>query len=106
MEGNAWFCYALCCADGTLYAGVTTDLARRVAEHNAGRGARYTRGRRPVTLVAAWQFPDRGKAQQAEACLRRLPRARKLSLIAERLPLVGATFCHEACAAVASPTPR
>ncbi len=94
-----WFFYALRCADGTLYAGVTTDLARRVAEHNAGRGARYTAGRRPVMLVAAWRFPDRGAAQRAEARFRRLPRARKLALAAQGLPFEGATFCHDECAA-------
>jgi putative endonuclease len=96
---SAWFLYALRCADGTLYAGVTTDLARRVAEHNnAGRGARYTAGRRPVRLVAAWRFPGRGAAQRAEARFRRLSRARKLALIKQRLPFEGAPFCHDDCA--------
>ncbi len=95
----AWFLYALRCADGTLYAGVTTDLARRVAEHNAGRGARYTAGRRPVRPIAAWCFPDRGAAQRAESRFRRLPRARKLALAVQRLPFAGAAFCHDECAA-------
>jgi predicted GIY-YIG superfamily endonuclease/ADP-ribose pyrophosphatase YjhB (NUDIX family) len=99
---TAWFFYALRCADGTIYAGVTTDLARRVAEHNAGRGARYTAGRRPVRLVAAWHFPDRGAAQRAEARFRRLPRARKLALIAQRHSFEGAAFCHDKCAVDAS----
>jgi len=80
------------CADDTLYTGVTTGLARRVAEHNAGRGARYTRGRRPVTLLAAWRFPDRGAAQAAEVRFRRLSRARKLALVAQRLSFEGAPF--------------
>ena len=94
MGTSVWFLYALCCADGTLYAGVTTDLARRVAEHNAGRGARYTAGRRPVRIIAAWRFPDRGAAQRAEARFRRLPRARKLALVAQGLSFEGAAFCH------------
>lgn len=90
-----WFFYALRCADDTLYAGVTTDLARRMAEHNAGRGARYTAGRRPVRLVAAWRFPDRGAAQRAEARFRRLTRKRKLALIEQRLSFEGAPFCQD-----------
>jgi putative endonuclease len=91
-----WYCYALRCADDTLYAGVTTDLVRRIAQHNAGRGARYTAGRRPVRLVAAWQYPDRGAAQRAEARFRRLTRAQKLALIAQNLPFEGAPFCPSA----------
>ncbi|RLC54859.1 MAG: GIY-YIG nuclease family protein, partial [Chloroflexota bacterium] len=75
-----WFLYLLRCADGTLYTGISTDPARRVAEHNAGRGARYTAGRCPVALLATWRFPDRGAAQRAEARFRRLPRARRLAL--------------------------
>jgi len=103
VERQAWFLYALRCADGTLYTGVTTDLTRRVAEHNAGRGARYTAGRRPVTPVAAWHFPDRGAAQRAEAHFRRLSRARKLALIAQELSFEGMTFCRDECAVGASP---
>ncbi|RLC66642.1 MAG: hypothetical protein DRI48_04240, partial [Chloroflexi bacterium] len=94
---HTWFLYVVRCADGTLYTGVTTDLTRRVAEHNAGRGARYTAGRRPVTLLAAWRFPDRGAAQRAEARFRRLPRARKLELAGQKLPFGGASFCHDEC---------
>ena len=94
MGTSVWFLYALRCADGTLYAGVTTDLARRVAEHNAGRGARYTAGRRPVRIIAAWRFPDRGAAQRAEARFRRLTRTRKLALIEQQLSFEGVRFCQ------------
>lgn len=92
MANGDWFLYALRCADDTLYTGVTTDLARRLREHNSGRGARYTSGRGPVELIAAWRFPDRSAAQRAEARFRRLPRARKLALAAQERPFDGADF--------------
>jgi putative endonuclease len=88
-----WFLYLLHCADGTLYTGVTTDLTRRVREHNAGRGARYTAGRRPVWPVGAWRFPDRSTAQRAEARLRRLPPAEKERLALAEVAFEGAPFC-------------
>lgn len=79
----AWFVYVLRCADGSLYTGITTDPARRLAEHNAGaQGARYTRSRRPVQLVYAEPAPDRAHATRREAVLKRLPRRAKLALIA------------------------
>lgn len=82
QKQNDWWVYMLRCADGSLYTGVTTDLQRRLAQHNGERagGARYTRCRRPVTLV--WQEPghDRGSAHRREAALKRLPRQRKLAL--------------------------
>jgi putative endonuclease len=70
------------CADGTLYCGWTTDVERRVALHQAGRGARYTRGRRPVALACAWAAADRSDALRQERAFKALPRARKLALIA------------------------
>lgn len=73
-----WFVYLLRCADGTFYAGITTDLARRVAEHNSGQaGAKYTRARRPVTLAWSEPAPDRSAAARREYAVRRLPRAEK-----------------------------
>ena len=78
-----WHVYLLRCSDGTLYAGITTDLERRVAEHNAGRaGAKYTRGRRPVTL--AWSEPvaDRAAASRREHAVKRLGRESKEELVA------------------------
>jgi putative endonuclease len=83
-----WHLYVLQCADGTLYAGVTTDLERRLEEHNIGpKGARYTRARRPVTLLHAWNLPDRSAATKAEAAFKRLSRAHKLEVIAGHRPL-------------------
>jgi len=75
------YCYVLMCADGTLYTGWTYDLEARLAAHNAGRGARYTRSRRPVRL-AYWETQaSPSAALRREAELRRLSRAQKLSLI-------------------------
>ena len=78
----AWFVYMLRCADGTLYTGITTDVDRRVAEHNgdSGLGARYTRSRRPVTLAHVEPARDRAEAARREAAIKRLDRAHKLAL--------------------------
>jgi predicted GIY-YIG superfamily endonuclease/ADP-ribose pyrophosphatase YjhB (NUDIX family) len=95
MMSTDWFLYALRCADDTLYIGVTTDLARRVSEHNSGRGARYTAGRRPVILIGAWPFADRGAAQRAEAQFRRLSRREKLQHIAQEALCAGSAFCSD-----------
>jgi putative endonuclease len=73
--------YLVRCNDGSLYAGITTDLNRRLREHNAGRGAAYTRSRRPVTLVYDEAAGDRSAALRREAALRRLHRAEKLALV-------------------------
>jgi len=79
MPAATWYVYLLKCVDGTLYCGVTTDLERRLAEHNgqAPGGARYTRARRPVRLAVSAAFPDRSSAQSAEAHIKRLPRGEK-----------------------------
>ena len=82
--GMTWFVYMLRCSDDTLYTGVTTDVARRVAEHNgegaAGKGAKYTKARRPVTLAYQEPAPDRSAAQIREHALRLLSRAEKQKL--------------------------
>ena len=76
------FTYILECADGTFYTGWTTNLEQRLQAHNAGRGGRYTRGRRPVRLAYFEEHSTRQEAQRREAVLRRLSRAMKISLIA------------------------
>lgn len=80
--GAAWCVYVLRCADGSLYTGITTDVARRIAEHNGdgGLGARYTRNRRPVELVHVETAAGRAEAARREAAIKRLDRARKLAL--------------------------
>lgn len=75
------FVYMVRCADGSLYTGWTTDVERRVAQHNAGRGGRYTRSRRPVTLVYQEEFLDRWAAMRREREIKQLDRERKERLI-------------------------
>ena len=77
----AYFVYILLCADGTLYTGVTDDVARRAQTHNSGKGAKYTRGRLPVSVVYTEEAPSRAAAQRREYAIKRLPRAKKLALI-------------------------
>ena len=76
-----WFAYFLRCADGSLYAGATNDLQRRVATHNAGKGARYTRSRLPVELVWKRRLATRSHALSLEATLKKLSRTQKLQLV-------------------------
>ena len=66
-----WHLYLLECVDGSLYAGITNDLDRRFALHAAGKGAKYTRARKPLRFVARQDFPDRASASRAEAQLKR-----------------------------------
>ena len=73
-----WFVYLLECADGSYYAGITTDVDARLAAHQAGKGARYTRAHRPLRVLASRAYPDRSSALRAEWQLKQLPRARKL----------------------------
>lgn len=76
-----YFCYMLRCKDGTLYSGYTTDLTKRVATHNAAKGARYTRSRLPVELVYAERHQTKGEALRREAALKKLSRSEKLLMI-------------------------
>ncbi|MGB8931174.1 MAG: GIY-YIG nuclease family protein [Anaeromyxobacteraceae bacterium] len=83
---GGWRVYFLRCGDGSLYAGATNDMARRVASHAAGKGARYTRSRLPVTLVYEEPVRGRGAALRREAALKRLSRKEKLALVASATP--------------------
>jgi len=76
--------YILRCADGTLYSGYTADLVARVAMHNAGRGAKYTRARLPVALAYSEAFETKSGAMRRESAFKRMTRAEKLALIAEK----------------------
>ncbi len=75
------FCYILECADGTYYTGWAIDPERRVAVHNQGRGARYTRMRLPVKLVYVEEQPDRKSAMRREIAIKKMDRVRKIKLI-------------------------
>jgi len=78
----SYFIYILKCSDDTLYTGITTDLARRVDEHNSSdKGAKYTKLRRPVSLVYSEESEDRSSASKREYAIKKLTRQQKLELI-------------------------
>ncbi|HUR67653.1 MAG TPA: GIY-YIG nuclease family protein [Candidatus Thermoplasmatota archaeon] len=77
-----WSVYLVRCRDGSLYCGVTTDLAKRIATHNAGKGAKYTARRRPVRLVWSEPAVDRSAALRREYAVKALSRRAKLALAA------------------------
>ena len=79
-----WLVYLLECADGTYYAGITNRMEHRLEAHNSGQGARYTRSRGPVVLLATQEHPDRSGASKAEARLKRLARSEKLEFFKTR----------------------
>ena len=76
----SWYVYMVRCVDDSLYTGVTNDLASRIDQHNLGKGARYTRSRRPVELVYQEPAADRGAALRRELAIKRLRRADKIAL--------------------------
>lgn len=83
---KAWFVYMLKCKDGSLYTGITTDIERRVSEHNDTiKGAKYTRNRRPVALVYQEDCLDRSTATKREIAIKKLTRQKKQSLIEHQL---------------------
>jgi putative endonuclease len=78
-----WFVYVVRCRDGTLYTGISRDLDARIAKHNQGKGARYTRGRAPVALVHTERKSSHSAALRREAAIKALPRQEKLALVGE-----------------------
>ena len=84
-QAKVWYLYVVKCADDSLYTGVTTDLCRRLYEHNnTSKAAKYTRSRRPVKVVYWVQHKDRSSAQKAEAAFKKLARIQKLAYIESR----------------------
>lgn len=75
------YVYILSCADGTFYTGWTTHLEERVNIHNQGKGAKYTRSRRPVKLLYWEEYSDRGEALRREAAIKKMSRKQKEELI-------------------------
>ncbi len=76
-----FFCYMVECADESFYTGWSTDPERRVTVHNAGRGAKYTRMRRPVKLIYVEELPDKSSAMKREIEIKKLSRKRKEALV-------------------------
>jgi putative endonuclease len=76
-----WFLYIVRCADGSLYTGIARDVQARIAQHDAGKGARYTRGRGPLTLCAVRRFRSKGAALSLEHAVKQLTRDEKERLL-------------------------
>ncbi len=83
MMEKMWTVYILECGDGTLYTGITDDLLRRLKAHREGRGAKYTRGRGPLTLRYREEAADKGAALKREHAIKQMHRREKLAIIAE-----------------------
>jgi len=77
MADKPWFLYLLECANGSYYAGITTDVAARFLAHQQGKGARYTRANPPIKILAQAEYVDRSAASKAEWALKQLPREEK-----------------------------
>jgi len=78
-----WYVYVARCADGTLYCGIARDVAQRIAAHDAGTGARYTRGRGPLHVVLVRRCGTKGRALRLEYSIKQLSRSEKEALVAE-----------------------
>ena len=84
----SWWVYVVRCADDTLYCGIARDVAARLAEHEAGKGAKYTRGRGPLALVLARRCREKGTALRLEYAIKQLTRAEKQRLDAKRVAAI------------------
>jgi putative endonuclease len=84
VKKRSWTVYIVRCANGALYTGITNDLAGRIADHNAGRGAKYTAAFGPVELAWKRRKKDRSEASKLEAAIKKLSRTEKDELIAKR----------------------
>ena len=98
-----WYVYVARCADDTLYCGIARDLAARIAAHDAGKGARYTRGRGPLTVVLRRRCASKGDALRLEYAFKQLSRAEKEALVARprRLTALARSLRERAAGSVA-----
>lgn len=87
MTESVWYLYLIECEDGSLYTGITTDVERRYAEHAAGKGARYTRMKKPLRLVGFRMCGSRSEALKAELALKKLPATQKPAAMNGTAPL-------------------
>ena len=83
MPETPWFLYLIECADGALYTGIALDPVARYEQHRAGKGAKYTRANRPVRLIGAIAYPDRGSATRAEIAFKKLKAVEKRARMVE-----------------------
>jgi predicted GIY-YIG superfamily endonuclease len=81
------YVYVARCANGALYTGYSKNVEQRIAMHNAGKGARYTKANRPIELVACWSFSTKTEALKSEYAFKQLARQRKLALIQDCLKI-------------------
>jgi len=93
VPARSWSVYAVVCVDGSLYVGLAVDVDARIASHNAGSGARYTRSRRPVRVRWQWRCASPEDARRLEALLKRLPRSQKLRAIQGDPAVLGPLLC-------------
>ncbi|MEN7531140.1 MULTISPECIES: GIY-YIG nuclease family protein [unclassified Cupriavidus] len=82
-EETPWFLYLIECEGASIYTGITIDVARRYAAHVSGRGAKYTRARKPMQLLGWLEFPNKSEALKAEIRIKRLTAAQKRALVGE-----------------------
>lgn len=89
MKRPTWFVYVIICSDGTYYSGITTDVNRRMNEHNSSaKGARYTRSRRPTRLVFQEKTKDRSSASKREFVIKQMTRSQKEQLVKTTSPKI------------------
>lgn len=92
---STWCLYVLECADGSLYTGITNNLAKRVKTHNSGKGSKYTRARLPCVLSIYAQCPSKSFAAKSEIRFKKLPREKKLKYISTSLENFFEDFCAD-----------